>query len=168
MGLCRVCKENAATLPEGSAERRFCPQCWDKRLVQLFHEEDRFRIQRVSRTREAERYLVYHDEHEGGASAVGVVFALMDSVSGHLEISAFLLDRVPWSQSIPFIYEQGVEFEVELMDVFLGVLEADLVASWPAHSWTAEVTLCKDDPFWIDSRDRGGDMEAEEPPWESS
>jgi hypothetical protein len=166
MAICRVCKEAAATLPEGAPERRFCPQCWDKRLVQLFQEEDRFRIQRVSRSQEAERYLLYHDEHEGGASAVGVIFALQVGRGRHLEVSAFLLDRITWTQSVPFIYEQGIEFEVELMDVFLGVLEADLIASWQVQSWTAEVTFCHGEPFWIDSRDRGGDMDAPEGDWE--
>lgn len=120
----------------------------------MFLEEDRFHIQRVFRSAESEKYLVYHSEHEEGATAVGTIIAIHDTIGDHLEVSAFLYDRMNWSESIPFIYEQGIECEVALIDIFLGVIEAELIPSWRSHSWTAEVSLCVGDPFWIDSRDR--------------
>ncbi len=162
MPKCRICNKNEATLPEGGTEPRFCPKCWETRLRQLFHEEDRFHIQRVLRTGDGEKYFVYHDDHEGGESAVGVVFALLDRVPDHLEVAAFLSDKFDWKTTVPFIYEEGVEAEVEVMDVFLGILESDLTASWRCTSWSAEVTLCTGEPFWIDSRDRTGAEEEEE------
>ena len=151
---CRVCNEAAATLPEGAPEPRFCPRCWDTRLRQVFLEEDRFHIQRVFRAAECEKYLVYHEDHEAGAAAIGTVIAVHDTIADHLEVSSFLYDRMNWSQSVPFIYEQGIECEVALIDIFLGVLEAELIPSWRTCSWTAEVSICTGDPFWIDSRDR--------------
>lgn len=152
---CRICNKADAVLPEGGDEPRFCPRCWDTRVRQLFHEEDRFHIQRVLRSIEAEKYMVYHDEFKDGAEAVGVVFAVLDRSLDHLEISAFLSDKLDWKARVPVIYDEGVEAGVELMDVFLGLLENDLASSWRCHSWTAEVTLCTGEPFWIDSRDRG-------------
>jgi hypothetical protein len=166
MALCRICHKNDASLPEGGGEPRYCSRCWDTRVRQLFHEEDRFHIQRLLRSSEAEKYLVYHDDHQEGAEAVGVVFAVLDRVPDHLEISAFLSDKLDWKARVPFIYEEGVECEVELMDVFLGLLENDLAQSWRCTSWTAEVTLCTGEPFWVDSRDReatdGEESDAEE------
>ncbi len=154
MPICKICNKNDATLPEGRGEPRFCPRCWDTRVRQLFHEEDRFHIQRVLRSNEAEKYLVYHDEHDTGSEAIGVVFAVLDRVPDHLEISAFLSDKFSWKNKVPVIYEEGVDCEVEMMDVFLGLLESELAPSWRCTSWTAEVTLCTGEPFWIDSRDR--------------
>lgn len=154
MPLCRICSKVDAELPEGGGEPRFCPRCWDTRVRQLFHEEDRFHIQRLLRSMEAEKYLVYHEDHKDGGDAVGVIFAVLDRVPDHLEISAFLSDKLDWKVRVPFIYEEGVECEVELMDVFLGLLENELASSWRCSSWTAEVTLCTGEPFWIDSRDR--------------
>lgn len=154
---------NEATLPEGSRDARFCPRCWDTRLRQVFLEEDRFHIQRVFRAHDAEKYLLYHEDHESGSIAIGSMIALHDRLSDHLEVSAFLYDRMDWHTAIPFIYEQGVECEVELLDIFLGVIEAELVPSWRSTSWTAEVTLCTGEPFWIDSRDREGADSADNP-----
>ena len=162
MGTCRICKENPASLPEGLAEPRFCPKCWDTRLRQVFLEEDRFCIQRVFRASDAEKYLVFHADHEGGTTAVAQIVAVHDRLADHLEVSAFLYDRMNWDASVPFIYEQGVECEVATMDIFLGVLEAELVPSWRCHSWTAEVTRCQGEPFWIDSRDREAAPDPEE------
>ena len=162
MSACRVCNENKASLPEGLTEPRFCPKCWDTRLRQVFKEEDRFCIQRVFRAPDAEKYLVYHAEHEAGGTAVGQIVAVHDRLADHLEISAFLYERMSWEASVPFIYEQGVECEVGMIDIFLGVLEAELVPSWRCQSWTAEVTLCRGEPFWIDSRDRESAPDTEE------
>ncbi|MSR75796.1 MAG: hypothetical protein EXS14_10050 [Planctomycetes bacterium] len=150
---CRVCKKTDATLPEGSKEPRFCSKCWNTRLRQLFQEEDRFRVQRVMRTSDAEKHLIYHDDHEGGATAVGLAFALLDRAHDQLEVSAFLSNRFDWHASVPFIYEEGVECEVEILDVFLGIMENDLVAGWRPCGWSAEITLCTDEIFWIDSSD---------------
>jgi len=150
--ICCVCKTAEARLPEGGV--KFCLTCWHTRLRQLFLEEDRFHIQRVFRAHDAEKYLVYHDEHDAGATAIGSAVALHDRLADHLEVSAHLGDKIDWSLTVPFIYEQGVECEIQLLDVFLGVLEAELIPSWPTTSWTAEVVLCTGEPFWIDSRDR--------------
>lgn len=154
MNACRVCKESEAKLPEGAEIPRYCSKCWETRLRQLFLEEDRFHIQRVYRTAEAEKYLVYHTELDAGATAVGCIIALHEHVADHLEISSYLYDRMDWHTAVPFIYEQGVEGEVELLDIFLGVLETELIPSWGTATWTVEVSLCTGDPFWIDSRDR--------------
>lgn len=161
---CRVCKKEEASRPEGSKEPRFCAKCWNTRLRQLFQEEDRFRMQRVMRTAEAEKYLIYHEEFEGGGTAVGLAFAMLDQVHDTLEVSAFLSNRFKWHDSVPFIYEDGVECEVEVLDVFLGIIENELVASWRPCRWNAEITLCTDEIFWIDS----ADPEAEEDPEEGS
>ncbi len=157
---CRVCKKAESTLPEGSKEPRFCSRCWTTRLRQLFQEEDRFRIQRVMRTSDAEKYHIFHDDFEGGATAVGLAFALLDRVHDQLEVSAFLSNRFEWHQSVPFIYEEGVECEVEVLDVFLGIIENDLVAGWRPCRWSAEITLCTDEIFWIDNSEREGEEAA--------
>lgn len=154
MTLCPICKKREATLPAGAEGARFCPVCWQTRLRQLFREEDRFHIQRILRAADAEKYLVYHDEFEDGAQAVAVIFAMLDRTPDHLEVSAFLYDTIDWHANVPFIYENGVEAEVEVLDVFLGILESDLVPSWRTTSWAAEVTLCTGQPFWIDSREQ--------------
>ncbi len=154
MNHCRICNQLEATRPEGPAEPRFCQRCWDTRLRQMFMEEDRFHVQRVFRGAEAEKYLVYHQEHASGSDAVGQVVAVHDRLSDHLEVSSYLSDKMDWNTTVPFIYEQGVECEITMLDVFLVVLEADLIPSWRCHSWTAEVNLCTGDPFYIDSHDR--------------
>ena len=151
---CTICKNATATLPEGIPVPRFCPTCWETRLRQVFLEEDRFHIQRVFRSADAEKYVVYHDEHESGGTPVGTVIAVHDTIEDHLEVSAFPYDRMKWTDSVPFIYAQGIECEIAMIDVFLGVLEAELVPSWRTASWAAEVSLCTGDPFWIDSRER--------------
>lgn len=155
--LCKVCKKQDAVLPEGGGAPRFCTKCWDTRLRQLFQEEDRFRIQRIMRTAEAEKYFIYHDDFENGATAVAVAFALLDRAHDSLEVSAFLAGKFNWHESVPFIYEEGVECEVEMMDVLLGIIENELVAGWRPCRWTAEITVATDEIFWIDSRDREGD-----------
>jgi hypothetical protein len=83
-----------------------------------------------------------------------IVFCLHDPHEDHLDVTAYLLDVLKWEDTVPIIYEEGVEAEVELMDVFLWFLEGDVIRSWRTHSWSAEVSNCSQRSFWIDSREQ--------------
>jgi hypothetical protein len=154
---CRICQREEATLPEGGSSPGFCPRCWETRLRQLFREEDRFHIQRTIRTADAEKLIIYHADHEGGELGIGVVFALHDRRTDHLEVHAFLNDQFPWQSTVPLIYEQGVEADIELIEVLLGILQHDLSSSWPCRTFSIEVARTTGDPIWIDNRERPED-----------
>ncbi len=148
--ICKICNNNEATWPSGGDDKRYCSVCWNTRLKQLYREEDKFRSHRVIRTPEAEKLYVYHAEVTADEGCCAVVYALRDASRNHLEVAAFLLETVNWEEQVPFIYKVGVESEMKMMDIFLGFLEGDIVASWHPATWTAEITCCKGTSFWID------------------
>jgi hypothetical protein len=156
---CKICGQEAATLPEGEGRERYCELCWNTRLKQLWQAEDKFRTQRVIRTAEAEKYFVFHEAVKQDDGLCAIIFCMHDALADHLDVTAYLLDVLPWEEKVPVIYKEGVESEAEQLDVFLSYLEGDIVGSWRASSWTMEVTRCTGQSFWIDSRERG----AEEP-----
>lgn len=157
MSNCKICGKDAATLPEGEGRERYCELCWNTRLKQLWQAEDKFRTQRVIRTAEAEKYFVFHEAVKADDGLCAIIFCMHDSLADHLDVTAYLLDVLPWEEKVPVIYKEGVESEAEQMDVFLSYLEGDIVGSWRATSWTMEVTKCTGQSFWIDSRERGPD-----------
>lgn len=161
MASCKNCRKSEATVPEG--EPRYCETCWEVRLKQLFQAEDRFRAQRVMRTSEAEKHFVFHDSVKTDDGLCAVVFCMHDSTADHLDISAYLLDVLPWSESVPIIYQEGVESEFDMLEVFLGFVEGDIIGSWRTRSWAAEITRCAGSPIWIESRERPRPGEDEEP-----
>ncbi len=159
MKRCKICRANEAVVPEGE-QSRYCQLCWESRLKQLYQAEDRFRAQRNIRTSEAEKYFVFHDTIKEEDGLCATVFCLHDSLADHLDVSAFLLPVLPWDEPLPIIYQDGVETEIDQLDVFLGFLEGDIIRSWRTRSWTAEITRCTGQPFWIDSREPDADPEA--------
>jgi hypothetical protein len=169
---CKICRTNPATLPEGEGRERFCELCWNTRLKQLWQAEDKFRTQRVIRTSEAEKYFIFHEAVKQDDGLCAVVFCLHDSIADHVDVTAYLLDVIPWEEKVPIIYKEGVESEAEQLDVFLSFLEGDIVGSWRAGSWTMEITRCTGQSFWVDSRERdterdleaGDEPEADEDP----
>src|ERR1051325_8288017 len=101
MTTCKICKKAEATVPEG--EPRFCEVCWGSRLKQIYQAEDRFRAQRVLRTAEAEKFFIFHDSVKQDDGLCAVVFCLHDAIADHLDVSAYLLDVLPWSDPMPII-----------------------------------------------------------------
>ncbi|HYC77873.1 MAG TPA: hypothetical protein VEI02_09625 [Planctomycetota bacterium] len=157
MAQCKICRESEAVLPEGEGRERYCESCWNNRLKQLWQAEDKFRTQRVIRTTEAEKYFVFHEAVKQDDGLAAIVFCLHDVLADHLDVTAYLLDVLPWDEKVPIIYKEGVDSEAEQLDVFLSYLEGDIIGSWRAASWTMEVTRCTGQSFWIDSRERDVD-----------
>jgi hypothetical protein len=164
---CKICKTREATVPEGEERARYCEQCWDNRLRQLYQAADNFRAERVFRTAESEKYFIFHSAVKEEDGFCAVVFCLHDAIEDHLDVSAYILDVLKWEDTVPIIYEEGVESEVELLDVFLWFLEGDVIRSWRTHSWSAEVSHSSQRSFWIDSREQsteGPGDDDDEPP----
>jgi len=143
---------------------RYCTTCWDQRLKQLYKLQDQFRSQRAMRTTEAEKYFAYHEAVKDEDGLCAVIFCMHDNIADHLDVSAYLLPVLPWDEKVAFIYPEGVEMEVELVDVFLSFVEGDLISGWRCRSWTMEITRCAPGAFWVDSADRdaGDNRKAEE------
>jgi hypothetical protein len=162
LNTCKICKTRMATVPEGEERARYCENCWDNRLRQLYQAADNFRAERVFRTADSEKYFIFHSSVKEEDGFCAVVFCLHDPYEDHLDVTAYLLDVLKWEDTVPIIYEEGVESEVELMDVFLWFLEGDVIRSWRAHSWSAEVSHCSQRAFWIDSRESESSDESED------
>ena len=139
---CKICKSREATVPEGEERARYCEHCWDNRLRQLYQAADNFRAERVFRTADSEKYFIFHSSVKEEDGFCAIVFCLHDPHEDHLDVTAYLLEVLKWEDTVPIIYEEGVESEVELMDVFLWFLEGDVIRSWRSHSWSAEVSHC--------------------------
>ncbi len=152
MKSCKICRTQEAVVPEGE-QARYCAHCWESRLKQLYQAEDRFRAQRTIRTSEAEKYFVFHDAVKKDDGLCALVICLHDVLADHLDVNAYLFDVVNWDDPLPIIYQDGVETELDQLDVFLGFLEGDIISSWRTRSWSAEVTRCVGQSFWIDSRE---------------
>ena len=161
MNQCKICKSREATVPEGEERARYCEHCWDNRLRQLYQAADNFRAERVFRTADSEKYFIFHSSVKEEDGFCAIVFCLHDPHEDHLDVTAYLLDVLKWEDTVPIIYEEGVESEVELMDVFLWFLEGDVIRSWRSHSWSAEVSHCSERAFWIDSREQTGESDAD-------
>lgn len=151
---CKICTRNPATVPESATVPRYCTTCWDQRLKQLYKLQDQFRSQRAMRTTEAEKYFAYHEAVKDEDGLCAVIFCMHDNIADHLDVSAYLLPVLPWDEKVAFIYPEGVEMEVELVDVFLSFVEGDLISGWRCRSWTMEITRCAPGAFWVDSADR--------------
>lgn len=106
------------------------------------------------RTQEAEKYFAFHESVKEGDGLCAVIFCMHDNIGDHLDVSAYLLPVLPWDEKVAFIYPEGVEMEVELVDVFLSFVEGDLISGWRCGSWTIEITRCQPGAFWVDSTDR--------------
>lgn len=144
---CRTCRTAPATLPVAADPPRHCEACWQARCDRL-DAVARFSFDRLTRTADAERWLV---RHPGVAAAEpdtphAACAELLAFRTAHgLEVVALLHPNLPWSKVAVQLDDDDPG--LSLTDLLIQQLE-DWAVAWSAWPITVQTFDAREVATW--------------------